>query len=132
MKCPATNMPSKKQKSDSNRRGKVLTVLRKCALYVCLVVLVDAIGIEITTIMVGRDLFHYFTFLTLVQAGLMFLVGGALDLGGSLSFARLTKAKKDKSWTFDRHEREQLRAAPYIATGIALLGISFILAYPLK
>ena len=94
----------------------------------------DAVGVAAGSTVLRLNLIHYYTLILLVQAGLLFVVGGALDVGGSLGFARIVDRvnRTKKSWTINKHEQAQQRAAPYILTGILLLVFSVILAYPLN
>lgn len=112
----------------------ILAILRKSTLLVCVIMFADAAGVAVGSIVLKLYLFHYYTLIMLVQAGLLFLVGGVLDIGGSLGFARIADRanRTKKSWTFNEHKQAQQRAAPYIVTGILLLVLSIILAYPLN
>jgi len=99
-----------------------------------MIVFADAAGLAIPSIILYRNLFHYYTAVTLVESGLLFLVGGLMDIRGSISF-RLTAdrvSKVGKDWDVKAHKQAQLKAAPYILAGVQLLAISFILAYPLN
>jgi hypothetical protein len=94
----------------------------------------DAIGLAIPSIILYRSMFHYYTALTLIESAVLFVVGGLMDVSGSISFKRtighLSKIEKD--WDAKEHKQTQQKAAPYIVTGILLFAISFILAYPLN
>jgi hypothetical protein len=107
--------------------------LRRSALLVCAITFADVVGLGIASILFWLNLFHYYTLLTLLQAGVLFLIGCARDLGGSLAFARIFGriSQTEKAWTFDEHREAQEKAAPYIVAGIVLLCLSFVLAYPL-
>ena len=111
-----------------------LGILRKSALLAFVIMFADAVGVAVGSIVLKLNLFHYYTLIMLVQAGLLFLVGAVLDVGGSLGFARIADrvSGTKKNWTFNEHEQAQQRAAPYIVTGILLLVVSVILAYPLN
>jgi hypothetical protein len=93
----------------------------------------DALGITAISILLWRNLVHYYTLLTLLEAASLFLIAGAKDLAGSLAFTRVANgtSQAKRTWTFDGHRRAQERAAPYVIAGILLLVLSFILAYPL-
>ena len=93
----------------------------------------DAVGLELIAILLGRNVFHYYTLLTMVQAALLFLIGGGRDMSGSLAFTRILKRtnQTEKSWTLDDGRRAQEKATPLILAGIMLLCFTFILAYPL-
>ncbi|MGA8857742.1 MAG: hypothetical protein WB643_11330 [Candidatus Bathyarchaeia archaeon] len=111
----------------------ILAILRKSILLACVIMFADAVGVTVGSIMLKLNLFHYYALIMLGQAGLLFLVGGGLDVGRSLGFARIAhRVNRTKSWTFSEHKQAQQRAAPYIVTGILLLALSFILAYPLN
>lgn len=112
---------------DSKRQSRTLLFLWKCARYVCIILLADAVVIAATSILLGRNLFHYFTLLTFLEAGMLFLAGGAVEWG-HIWFTRIRKEKQ----SFDQHEKTKLRAALYIAIGIMLFLISYILSYPLN
>jgi hypothetical protein len=92
------------------------------------------VGIAAASALFWQNLFHYYTLLTLLQAALLFLIGGAKDLSGSLAFTRIFNGvnQTKKVWTLDGHRQAQERAAPYVVTGLMLLVLSFILAYPLS
>jgi hypothetical protein len=116
------------------RRKTALVIMRKSALLACAIAFADAVGIAAASILLWQNLFHYYTLLTLLQAALLFLYGGARDLSASLAFTRISNRinQTKKPWTFDAHRQAQEKAAPYVLTGIILLGLSFILANPLK
>jgi hypothetical protein len=111
----------------------VFAILKRSALLTCAITFVDAAGIAAASILLLQNLFHYYTLLTLLQAALLFLIGGAKDLSGSLAFTRIFNGinPTKKAWTIDGHRQAQETAAPYVVTGIILLVLSFILAYPL-
>jgi hypothetical protein len=79
-------------------------------------------------------MFHFFTLLTLIESALLFLIGGVIDIGRSLSFHKLMDhvSKTESDWSFDGHRRAQVKAAPIIMAGVILFVLSFILAYPLN
>jgi len=112
----------------------ILAILRKSTLLTCVIMFADAVGVAVGSIVLKLYLFHYYTLIMFAQAGLLFLVGGALDVSGSLGFARITDRINGtkKSWSISEHNQAQQIAAPYIVTGILLLVLSFILAYLLK
>lgn len=102
-------------------------------MYVFVIMFADALGIAIISIVLSKNLLHYYTFLTLVQAALMFMVGGAIDLRES-AFTRITNRfnKIENHLRYEKHKQIQAKAAPYIVTGAVLFILSFILAYPLN
>lgn len=108
--------------------------LRHGSLYAGILLGCNAAALAIDSIVIGRNMFHYFTLFTLAEAALLFLVGGGLDIGGSLSFSRVMDyvSKREGSWTTGGHERAQSRAATFIVAGIILFLLSFALAYPLN
>ena len=114
--------------------GTVRFALKRGGLYAGVALFCDAIALSIDTVLLNKNMFHYFTLFTLTEAALLFLAGGALDIGGSLSFRRVMDhvAKKESSWTLDGHRKAQSRALPLIMTGVILLLLSFALAYPLN
>ena len=115
-------------------RKTAFAILKKSAILTCAITLADAVGIAAASILLWQNLFHYYTLLTLLQAALLFLIGGAKDLSGSLAFTRIFNDinQTKKSWMFDGHRQAQERAAPYVVTGTILLALSFILAYSLR
>jgi len=116
------------------RRKWIPLFLKKSALLACEIMFVDAVGIAMVSILLRQNLSRYYTLLTLIQAASLFLVGGAKDLGGSLAFTRVANyiTRTNRPWRFEDHEEAQEKAAVYVATGIVLLVLSFILAYPLN
>jgi len=114
-------------------RKNVLPILKKSAVLTCAIVFADAVGVMATSISLWRNLAHYFTLLSLLEAALLFLIAGAKDLAESLAFTKVTNgtSRAKRTWTFDGHRQAQERAAPYVLAGIFLLVLSFILAYPL-
>lgn len=112
----------------------IANITRKAALYSGLILISDAVGLGMDSLILGRNMFHYFTLLTLVEAALLFLIGGALDVGGSLSFTKVMNyvGKTNTIWSADGHRRAQSKAAPIIVAGIFFLALSFALAYPLN
>jgi hypothetical protein len=91
----------------------------------------DTVGMTMLSIALRRNLFHYYTLLTLAQAGLLFLIAGALDLGKSLAFNRMISRASRENWTSDNHKHAQQIAVPYIIAALVLIALSFVLAYPL-
>lgn len=120
--------------STSSRWRIVLTVLKRSAVYVCLILFADTVGIAVPSIVLSRNLFHYFTLVVLVQAGLLFVIGGAVDFSGSLAYRRIADhaTKTEKGWSFGHYKQKQARIAAYVVAGIVLVVISFALAYPLN
>jgi hypothetical protein len=129
--------------SDSARKSReeltgilrrLMDSLRHGSLYASFLLGCNAAALAIDSIVIGRNMFHYFTLFTLAEAALLFLVGGGLDIGGSLSFSRVMDyvSKREGSWTTEGHERAQSRAAAFISAGIILFLLSFALAYPLN
>ena len=116
-----------------NLQRAIAAVLRKSLLYSSLLLFADSLGIAVASIALGRSLFHHYTLLTLLEAAFLFLFGGAIDLGGSISYRRISDRinKTQKAWDFNEHRQTQTKAAPYIITGTILLILSFVLAYPL-
>lgn len=94
----------------------------------------DAVGLAIPSIILYRNMFHYYTALTLVESAVLFVVGGLMDISGSISFKSTIShiSKTGKAWDVKEHKQAQQKASPYIVTGILLFAISFILAYPLN
>ena len=111
-----------------------VAIMRKAALLACAFAFVDALGLTLVSILLRQNFFHYYTLLTLLQAAFLFLLAGARDLSGSLAFTwvsnRINQTKKRR--TFEAHRQAQEKAAPYLLSGILLLALSFILAYPLR
>jgi len=109
-------------------------MVKKGLLYSGIILFSDAVGLGLDSLILGRNMFHYYTLFTLAQAALLFLVGGAMDVTGSLSFSRFRDRAKtsEKHWSVDAHRKAQSRAAPFIVTGVILLVLSFALAYPLS
>ncbi|MGP8070269.1 MAG: hypothetical protein ACLP5V_10300 [Candidatus Bathyarchaeia archaeon] len=114
-------------------RKTIFAILKRSALLTCGITLADATGIAAASILLLQNLFHYYTLLTLLQAALLFLIAGAKDLSGSLAVIRIFNGinQTKRAWTIDGHRQAQEMAAPYVVTGIILLVLSFILAYPL-
>jgi len=113
----------------------VITILRRSAVYVLSLLLADLVGVGFSSIVLYRNLFHYFTLVLLIEGGLLFLVGGAADFAGSLTYRRLMDHGKDnsgKSWSFTHYTQKQMSVAVYVVTGVILLLLSFALAYPLN
>ncbi len=116
-----------------NPHRSAVNILRSGALYSGIILFSDAVGLGLDSMFLGRNMFRYFTLFTLIEAALLFLMGGAIDVGGSLSFSKVRDkvTKAEKVWSAEGHRRAQSRAAPFIVTGIILFLISFALAYPL-
>jgi hypothetical protein len=94
----------------------------------------DTAAIGLDSLLLGRNMLHYFTLFTLVEAGIFFLLGGALDVSGSVTYNVLKHhgSKTEPDWNVDHHRKSQIKAAPYVVTGLFLLIASFLLAYPLN
>jgi len=99
-----------------------------------MIVFADAVGLGMPSIILHRNLFHYYTAVTLIETGLLFLLGGLMDISSSISFRLTTDrvSKVKKGWDVKEHKQTQLTAASYIIAGLLLLAISLILAYPLN
>jgi hypothetical protein len=91
-----------------------------------MILLADAAVIAATSIVLGRNMLHYFTFLTLFEGGMLFLAGGTIEWGHMW----FTKIKKEKDRSFDQHDKLKVRAATLITIGITLFLISYLLSYP--
>ena len=115
-------------------RQSILNTSKRGAIYATLIVLADFIALGLDSFLLSRNMLRYLTLFTLGQAGLLFFVGGAMDISGSVSFSRaidrLTKSEHD--WSIESHRKTQSRAAPLIMTGLFLSVLSFLLAYPLN
>jgi len=111
-----------------------VAIMRKAALLACAIAFADALGLTLVSVLLRQNFFHYYTLLTLLQAALLFLLAGARDVSGSLAFTRISNRMNQtkKPWTFEAHRQAQEKAAPYLLSGIILLALSFILAYPLR
>jgi hypothetical protein len=114
--------------------GIILKVLRRSATYVVLLLFADTIGIGLLSIALDRNLFHYFTLLLLIEAGSLFLTGGAVDFTGSLAYRRIADraSRAEKSWSFEHYTQKQQSTAVYVLAGAVLLALSFLFAYPLN
>ena len=120
--------------SGHSRRKRISFILKKSALLDCKIMFADAVGIAIASLLLRQNFSRYFTLLMLLQAGSLFLVAGAKDLRGSLAFTKVTNyiSHRKNVWTFEDHRETQEKAAIYLASGILLLLLSFVLAYPLN
>lgn len=109
-------------------------IVTKGAVYTAIILGGDTIGLLIASLLFLKNMFHFFTLLTLLQAALLFLIGGALDMGGSLSFHKLMGrvSKTESDWNAVGHRKAQVKAAPIILAGVILFVLSFALAYPLN
>lgn len=107
--------------------------MKRGGLFTAVVLLSDAIALGIDSVVLGKNMFHYFTLFTLLEAAMLFLAGGGLDIGSSLSFRSVTDhvSKKESTWSVEGHRRTQYRTLALILSGIILLVLSFALAYPL-
>ncbi len=108
--------------------------MRKAFVYTALIVFADTLGLGADSTLLGKSLFHYFTMLTLAQAAILFVLGGAFDVTGSLSFANIVDhlTKTHSPWSTETHRKAQSKAVPFVVAGIFLLALSFALAYPLN
>jgi hypothetical protein len=108
--------------------------MRKSVGFLLIIMFADAVGLAIPSIIVRRNFFHYYTALTLVESGVLFFVGGLVDISGSISFTLTTYhlSKSEKGWNERELKQTQLKAVHCIVTGILLFVISFILGYPLN
>lgn len=120
--------------AQSSRSRIVLKIVRRSAKYVVLLLFADMIGIGSPSIVLGRNFFHYFTLVVLVEAGLLFLIGGAIDFTGSLAYRRLADhaSRTEKSWSLGHYTQKQESTVAYVFAGVVLLGLSLTLAYPLN
>jgi len=109
-------------------------ILKKALYYAGLILLADFAAFSLIALLLGRRVFHNFTLFTLSEAGLLFLIGGAVDIAGSSSFAIVMKKKKDggEPRNIDEHKGAQSKAATFVVAGLFLLLVSFLLAYPLN
>ncbi len=113
---------------------RLIPIARKGAIYSALFLLGDMGALGIDSVILGRNMFHFFTLMTLMESALLFLMGGALDVGGSLSFHKMMGhvSKSEKKWNADSHKIAQSRAVPIVLAGVVLFVLSFALAYPLN
>ena len=117
-----------------NLLQRFAVVARKGGMYACLVMLLDAAALGLDSLFLGRNMYHFFTLMTLMESALLFLIGGAMDVGGSVSFHKLMNhvSKKETDWSTEGHLTAQSRAAPIVLAGVILFVLSFVLAYPLN
>jgi hypothetical protein len=113
----------------TNLRKTVQSILKKTALLVGVITGGDTAGTVILSIGFRQDLFHYYTLLTLIEAALVFLVAGAIDIAGSVSFRRITRPRRKIERSFVDVQKDAQQIATYVATGVVLLVVSFALAY---
>lgn len=123
-----------KNDQEITRLEKLRRILKPALFYTLFVLSANAIALTIDSLLLGHNMLHYFTLFTLGEAGILFLMGGALDVSGSVSYHVLKEhgSKAGPSWNAEHHRRSQTRAAPLVATGLLLLATSFLLAYPLN
>lgn len=116
------------------RLSRLAAIAQKAAIYALILLLLNATGLGLYSLMLGRSMMHFFTLITLLESAGFFLVGGAMDVGGSLSFRKLTNnmSKTQSEWSMEDHRQAQSSAAPLIVAGVILLVASFALAYPLN
>ena len=112
----------------TNLRKAVHNIVKKTALLVGVIILGDITGTLMVSIGFHRDMFYYFTLLTLVEAALVFLVAGAIDIVSSVSFRRVTGVSRKLERSVGMQKDAQ-QIATYVATGVVLLAVSFVLAY---
>ncbi len=117
-----------------NLLSRVAMIGRKGAVYSGLILLLDGAALGTGSLILLRNMFHFFTLMTLMESALLFLIGGAIDVGGSVSFHKLTNhvSKPERGWSTEGHRNAQSRAAPIVLAGVILLVLSFALAYPLN
>ncbi len=110
------------------------TIAWRGALYAFLVLLLDAVALGLDSLILGRNAFHFFTLITLGESALFFLIGGAVDVGGSISFHKVMNhvSKRETYWSTENHRNAQSRAGTVIFAGVILFALSFALAYPLN
>ena len=115
------------------RRRRFFLTIKKSVLLVCMIMLVDAIGTAAGCVLLRQNLVPYFTLLTMVESAVLFLLGGAQDLAGSLAFSKVIKRinRTKKEWRLEEHVEIHERAAIFVTSGIMLLILSFVLAYSL-
>jgi hypothetical protein len=104
------------------------------AKHVGLLLFADIVGFGLASMALGRNIFHYFTLILLVEAGLLFLIGGAMDFTGSLAYRRLADhaSGAEKPWSFGHYTQKQESTLAYVLAGVILMGVSLALAYPLN
>ncbi len=107
---------------------------KKGAVYAFFLLVFDVLVLGLYSVILGRSMLHFFTLATLLESAALFLMGGALDVGGSLSFHKLMDhvSKTETEWSAESHRRAQSSAAFLIVAGAILFVLSFALAYPLN
>jgi hypothetical protein len=87
----------------------ITTIARKGAAYSALFLFGDMVALGIDSLILGRNMFHFFTLTTLMEAALLFIMGGALDVGGSLSFHKMMNhvSKTEGEWNAAEHKNAQ-------------------------
>ncbi len=117
-----------------NLLSRVAVIARKGGVYSGLILLLDGAALGIDSLILSRNMFHFFTLMMLMESSLLFLIGGAMDVGGSVSFQKLMNhvSKTESDWSTKGHRNAQSRAAPIVLAGVILLVLSFALAYPLN
>jgi len=115
-------------------RDSAIKLAKRASTYTTLILFADSAALALDSLLLSKNMFRYLTLFMLGQAGLLFFVGGLMDIGGSLSFTRMIDrvTKSNHDWSAEHHKRTQMRAAPLIVTGALLAVLSFLLAYPLN
>lgn len=115
-------------------RYSAVRLAKRAATYTALILFADSVALALDSLLLSKNMFRYLTLFMLGQAGLLFFVGGVMDIGGSISFTRMMDrmTKSNHDWSADHHKKAQMKAAPLIVTGALLAVLSFLLAYPLN
>ena len=112
----------------NNSKQNPQSFLWKCVRYTSVTLFADVVIIMTASFGLHRNLQHYFTFLTLLEGGLLFIAAGAVEWG-HLFFTRI---RKDARQPFDDSGSKRVSVASYLVIGAILFLISFLLSYPLS
>tara|TARA_B100001013_G_scaffold316394_1_gene223736 strand:- start:174 stop:557 length:384 start_codon:yes stop_codon:yes gene_type:complete len=81
--------------------------------------------------MFGNHVIHIYSIICLFEAAFLFIIGGTMDLSGSVIMTKSKQLKNPKSPDYDskKHIIVQKRASKFIILGIVFLSQSLLITY---
>ena len=81
--------------------------------------------------MFGNHVIHIYSIICLIEAAFLFIIGGTMDLSGSVIMTKSKQLKNPKSPDYDskKHIVVQKRASKFIILGAIFLSQSLLITY---
>jgi hypothetical protein len=111
-------------------RGRLQEVARETFRVLGVLTLIDAPVFAAIHAASPAALVNLSTLVLIIEAGILLIIGGLVDLTSSIFFGKLREHvfKSSEAWTFGGHKESQMKALPYVLAGFIVLGASIVLS----